>query len=187
MLQKNGAYSFKGIPYAAPPLGPLRWAPPTEPACSGGVSDAGCFGSMCAQVRPLAPDGTVMGQEDCLFLNVWTPTLSRDAGLPVVVWIHGGYLHMLSGAEPQYSPTEELAATTGLVYVSFNYRLNAFGFLALEVLRDGSPTNTSGQCPPGGGGVPVCSPLCVLIGRLSVSLLVRLRPPCSANSQRPSR
>ncbi|CAF90738.1 unnamed protein product, partial [Tetraodon nigroviridis] len=142
---KNGAYSFKGIPYAAPPVGPLRWAPPAEPVCSGQVRDAGCFGSMCAQVRPLATGGKVMGHEDCLFLNVWTPTLSPDAKLPVLVWIHGGYLHMLSGAEPQYSPTEELAAATGLVYVSFNYRLNAFGFLALKVLREGSPTNTSGN------------------------------------------
>lgn len=156
LLQKNGAYSFKGIPYAAPPVGPLRWAPPTEPVCSGGVSDAGCFRSMCAQVRPLAKDGKVMGQEDCLFLNVWTPTLSPDAKLPVVVWIHGGQLHMLSGGEPQYSPTEELAAATGLVYVSFNYRLNAFGFMALKILREGSPTNTSGQFPPAGGGVTVC-------------------------------
>lgn len=144
-LQKNGAYSFKGIPYAAPPVGPLRWAPPTAPACSSGVHDAGCFRSMCPQVRPPSKDGRVIGREDCLFLNVWTPTLSQDAKLPVMVWIHGGYLLMLSGGEPQYSPTEELAAATGMVYVSFNYRLNAFGFMALKVLREGSPTNTSGQ------------------------------------------
>lgn len=145
ILQKDGAYSFKGIPYAAPPVGPLRWAPPAEPVCSSGVSDAGCFRSACPQVRPLSKDGRVIGQEDCLFLNVWTPTLSQGAKLPVVVWIHGGYLLMLSGGEPQYSPTEKLAADTRMVYVSFNYRLNAFGFMALKILSEGSPTSTSGQ------------------------------------------
>lgn len=133
--------------YAAAPVGDLRWAPPTVPSCVSGnkVQDAGRFGSMCAQVRPPTSQGKVMGQEDCLFANVWTPTLQPEAKLPVMVWIHGGYLHVLSGNEPLYSPTEKLAADTGLVYVSFNYRLNAFGFLALEMLREGSSTNTSGQ------------------------------------------
>lgn len=145
LLQKNGAYSFKGMPYAAPPVGDLRWAPPAEPLCRSEVTDAGRFRSVCAQVKPMTSTGTVMGQEDCLFINVWTPTLQPDAKLPVMVWIHGGFLHMLSGGEPNYSPTEKLAADTGMVYVSFNYRLNAFGFLALEILREGSPKNTSGQ------------------------------------------
>uniref|UniRef100_A0AAQ4Q7J6 Carboxylic ester hydrolase n=1 Tax=Gasterosteus aculeatus aculeatus TaxID=481459 RepID=A0AAQ4Q7J6_GASAC len=140
---KNGAYSFKGVPYAAPPVGDLRWAPPAEPACRAGVTDAGRFRAVCPQVRPRS--GRVAGQEDCLFLNVWTPTLAPGAGLPVVLWIHGGRLHALSGGEPGYSPTEQLAADTQVVYVSLNYRLNAFGFLALEILREGSPKNTSGN------------------------------------------
>ncbi|KAJ7985693.1 hypothetical protein DPEC_G00343100 [Dallia pectoralis] len=143
--QRNGAYSFKGIPYAAPPVGVRRWTPPAEPQCWHGVADTTRFRSMCPQVRPLTAKGQVMGQEDCLYLNVWTPTLNPNAGLPVMVWIHGGFLHMLSGGEPGYSPTEELAAKTKVVYVSFNYRLNALGFLALELLREGSPTNTSGN------------------------------------------
>uniref|UniRef100_A0A3P9HFY3 Carboxylic ester hydrolase n=2 Tax=Oryzias latipes TaxID=8090 RepID=A0A3P9HFY3_ORYLA len=142
---KNGAYSFKGIPYAAPPVGALRWAPPAEPACRSGVAEAGRFRSVCPQVMPMSGEGKVTGQEDCLFINVWTPTLRPDARLPVVVWIHGGYLQALSGGEQGYSPTEELAAATGVVYVSFNYRLNAFGFMALELLREGSPRNTSGN------------------------------------------
>ncbi|XP_047437499.1 para-nitrobenzyl esterase [Mugil cephalus] len=142
---KNGAYSFRGMPYAAPPVGGLRWAPPAEPVCRGGVGDASRFRSMCPQVRPLRSTGKVMGQEDCLFVNVWTPTLQPSAKLPVMVWIHGGYLQMLSGDYQGYSPTEKLAADTGMVYVSFNYRLNAFGFLALEMLRAGSPKNTSGN------------------------------------------
>ncbi|XP_030271355.1 uncharacterized protein LOC115580822 isoform X2 [Sparus aurata] len=141
----NGSYSFKGMPYAAPPVGTLRWAPPAEPVCRSGVTDAGHFGSMCSQVRPLLSTGRVMGQEDCLFINVWTTTLQPDAKLPVMVWIHGGGLHTLSGGEQGYAPTEQLAADTGVVYVSFNYRLNAFGFLALELLREGSPKNTSGN------------------------------------------
>lgn len=133
------------MPYAAPPVGSLRWAPPAPPACRSGVTDAGRFRSVCPQVRPMASGGKVTGQEDCLFVNVWTPSLQPDAKLPVMVWIHGGFLHMLSGGEQGYSPTEKLAADTGMVYVSLNYRLNAFGFLALEILREGSPRNTSGQ------------------------------------------
>uniref|UniRef100_A0A8C6S287 Carboxylic ester hydrolase n=1 Tax=Neogobius melanostomus TaxID=47308 RepID=A0A8C6S287_9GOBI len=145
-FQKNGAYSFKGLRYAAAPVGPLRWAPPVAPACnSDAVHDSMHFGSVCAQVQPLSASGTILGHEDCLFLNVWTPSLRPAAPLPVMVWVHGGYLHELSGGEPGYSPTERLAADTGVVYVSFNYRLNAFGFMALETLRDGSPTNTSGN------------------------------------------
>ncbi|XP_042276362.1 para-nitrobenzyl esterase [Thunnus maccoyii] len=142
---KNGAYSFKGMPYAAPPVGNLRWAPPAEPTCRKGITDAGRFRSVCPQVQPMSSTGKMMGQEDCLFINVWTPTLQVDAKLPVMVWIHGGYLQMLSGGERGYSPTEQLAADTRMVYVSFNYRLNAFGFLALEMLREGSPKNTSGN------------------------------------------
>ncbi|XP_027869795.1 uncharacterized protein LOC114142640 [Xiphophorus couchianus] len=142
---ENGAYSFKGIPYAAPPVGERRWAPPSDPPCKQGVTDATRFRSVCAQVQPMLSTGKAIGQEDCLFVNVWTPTLRPDAALPVMVWIHGGSLQTLSGGEPGYSPTEKLAADTQLVYVSFNYRLNAFGFLALEVLREGSPKNTSGN------------------------------------------
>ncbi|KAF3832267.1 hypothetical protein F7725_025932 [Dissostichus mawsoni] len=101
--------------------------------------------SGAAQVRPLKAEGKVLGQEDCLFINVWTPALQPAHRLPVMVWMHGGYLHMLSGGEPGYSPTEKLAADTEMVFVSFNYRLNAFGFMALNMLREGSPSNTSGN------------------------------------------
>ncbi|KAG8001083.1 Neurotactin, partial [Nibea albiflora] len=142
---KNGAYSFKGMRYAAPPIGKLRWAPPAEPPCRNVATDAGRFRNACPQVRLPLSSGKMIDQEDCLFVNVWTPTLQPDAKLPVMVWIHGGFLHTLSGGEPGYSPTEKLAADTGLVYVSFNYRLNVFGFLALEMLREGSPKNTSGE------------------------------------------
>ncbi|XP_051579819.1 para-nitrobenzyl esterase [Myxocyprinus asiaticus] len=146
---RGGAYSFKGIPYAVPPMGVYRWCPPKDlleaGKCWHGVYDATRFRSICAQVQPLREDGRVMGQEDCLHLSVWTPSLRPAKPMPVMVWIHGGYLRMLSGQEKGNSPTEELAARTQTVYVSLNYRLNAFGFMALEVLREGSPTNSSGN------------------------------------------
>nr|AAH82391.1 MGC81843 protein [Xenopus laevis] len=138
-------YSFKGIPYASPPTGNLRWMPPKKPTCWNDTLDATEFKSMCAQVRPLRKAGKVMGSEDCLYVNVWTTSVDHDAKLPVMVWIHGGYLHMLSGSEPGYSPNSDLAEHGAAVHVSFNYRLNAFGFMALHLLREGSSTNTSGN------------------------------------------
>lgn len=146
---RGGAYSFKGVPYAVPPVGELRWKPPEDlkraGKCWNGVYDATYVRSVCAQVQPLEKNGVVTGKEDCLHLSVFTPSLRPAERLPVMVWFHGGYLHMLSGQEKGYSPTEELAAQTNTVLVSLNYRLNAFGFMALEVLREGSPTNTSGN------------------------------------------
>ncbi|XP_043938472.1 liver carboxylesterase 1-like [Protopterus annectens] len=143
------AYTFKAIPYAVPPVGSQRWTPSaglkTANACWNGTYDATQFRDMCAQVRPMSQAGRVLGSEDCLHLNVWTPSLSKDANLPVMVYIHGGFLHVLSSFEEGYHPTEMLAKQTNIVYVSFNYRLNAFGFLALELLRQNSPQNTSGN------------------------------------------
>ncbi|XP_075044269.1 para-nitrobenzyl esterase-like isoform X2 [Mixophyes fleayi] len=138
-------YMFKGIPYASPPIGPLRWRPPEAPTCWNDTLDATEFKSMCAQIQPLSEKGIVMGSEDCLYVNVWTPSLDPDAKLPVMFWIHGGYLLILSGSEPGYSPTEDLVVHSQMVHVSFNYRLNAFGFMALSQLREGSPNNTSGN------------------------------------------
>ncbi|XP_073515006.1 para-nitrobenzyl esterase-like isoform X4 [Phyllobates terribilis] len=138
-------YMFKGIPYASPPSGSLRWRPPKEPTCWNDTLDATKFRSMCAQVRPLSETGEVMGSEDCLHVNVWTPSLDHEANLPVMFWIHGGYLLIGSGFEPGYCPNEDLAQWSHIVHVSFNYRLNAFGFMTLEKLREGSPTNSSGN------------------------------------------
>ncbi|XP_043938618.1 para-nitrobenzyl esterase-like [Protopterus annectens] len=145
----NIAYSFKAIPYAVPPVGDLRWKPPRglkeANFCWNGSYDATAFRDMCAQIRPMSSIGKVMGSEDCLHLNVWTPTLDKMAKLPVMVYIHGGCLHVLSGFEKGYHPTEELAKVTNTVYVSLNYRLNAFGFMALELLRKNSAQNISGN------------------------------------------
>ncbi|XP_073459949.1 LOW QUALITY PROTEIN: fumonisin B1 esterase-like [Aquarana catesbeiana] len=138
-------YMFIGIAYAIPLTGPLRWRPPVELTCWNDTLIATDFKFMCAQVRPWSDKGTVMGSEDCLYVNVWTPSMNHKAKLRVMVWIHGGCLLSISGSEPSYSPNEDLVRESHIVHVSFNYRLNAFGFLALTELREESPTNTSGN------------------------------------------
>ncbi|XP_077137721.1 para-nitrobenzyl esterase-like [Ranitomeya variabilis] len=136
-------YMFKGIPYASPLNGSLRWRPPKEPTCWNDTQDATELRSMYPLVRPLSEKGEVMGSKDFLYINVWTPSLDPDAILPAVDWIHGGYLLIGSGFEPGYCPNEDLAQWSQIVHVSFNYRLNAFGFMTLETLREGSATNTT--------------------------------------------
>ena len=143
------AYVFKGIPYALPPTKQRRWKPP-EPlrrntnTCWSGTFNASMFGNTCFQFSSDNSSGLI-GSEDCLFLNVWTPTLDKNANLPVMVWIHGGSLQSSSGNWPGYSPTSKLANTTNTVYVSMNYRLHAFGFMALDILSSQSPNNVSGN------------------------------------------
>ena len=145
----DGAYSFRGIPYASPPVGDLRWRPPKKLApeagnCWKGDFQARNYGNTCFQISP--DDGkTLIGSEDCLYLNVLTPSLDRNVLKPVMVWIHGGSLQKASGNWPLYSPTEKLAVETDVVYVGFNYRLHAFGFMALQELADQSPHKTSGN------------------------------------------
>ncbi|KAH3699807.1 hypothetical protein DPMN_074770 [Dreissena polymorpha] len=148
---KDQGYSFLGIPYAEPPVGRLRWKPPvalevSKGNCWSGEIDARVPGKVCLQ-----PDNAnisqPVGDEDCLYLNVWTPSLDVNASLPVMVWIHGGSLVVGSGndAENGYAPSARLAHDLNVVFVSMNYRLNAFGFMALELLVAGSPTGTSGN------------------------------------------
>ena len=148
-LSTTGPYSFRGIPYASPPNGNLRWRPPKATTqvnknCWEGTLEATTFGSRCYQRRR---DDTSkhIGNEDCLYLNVWTPTLNQSAQLPVIVWLHGGYLCTGNANEDHFSPTEDLAKETNTVYVSFNYRLHAFGFMTLKWLADDSTTQTSGN------------------------------------------
>ena len=145
----DGALSFRGIPYAAPPVGQRRWTPP-EPlshakgTCWNGTYEAFQYGKTCFQIDP--EDATrFLGSEDCLYLNVMSPEINTTNLKPVMVWIHGGSLQLSSGNWPLYTPTEKLAVTTGVVYVSFNYRLQAFGFLALQELADISLFKTSGN------------------------------------------
>lgn len=118
---------FKGVPYAVPPVGKHRWSAPQKLDNWKGVLKAYKFASKCAQ-------GNDEGSEDCLYLNIYTPKLEDDADLPVVVWIHGGYLVSGSSSSPNDSPNLEFALETNAVVVTINYRLNAFGFLTLEEL-----------------------------------------------------
>src|SRR5215469_867409 len=128
----NGAVNeFLGIPYAAPPVGALRWQPPQPAASWSGVRDATQFAPHCPQ--PPTPFGQASTSEDCLFLNVFTPA-HQHAGshFPVMVWIHGGAL--VTGESNDYDPTA--LAAIGVTVVTINYRLGALGFLAHPALAD---------------------------------------------------
>jgi para-nitrobenzyl esterase len=126
--ERGGMHSFLGLPYAAPPLGELRWAPPAPAPKWQGVHDATRFGPACAQVVGAAFDLRVTEQrEDCLYLNVWTATLDPRAHQPVMVWIHGGGNLAGAGSEDAFDGAQ--LATHGVTVVTFNYRLSAFGYL----------------------------------------------------------
>jgi para-nitrobenzyl esterase len=132
--------AFKGIPYAKPPVGKLRWALPQAPAKWKGVRRADQFSAGCAQLFPKA---TFPQSEDCLYLNVWTPAKAPNAKLPVMVWIHGGGLRVGASAEALYDGEE--IAKKGVVVVSFNYRLDVFGFFAHPELSKKSGYGASGN------------------------------------------
>ncbi|MGY4828403.1 carboxylesterase/lipase family protein [Sphaerotilaceae bacterium SBD11-9] len=124
---------YLGIPYAAPPVGELRWRAPQPPASWTGTRTATRYGTHCPQkdTSPLSSYGTAGGSEDCLYLNVFTPTGSGPH--PVLVWIHGGAF--LYGRGAGYTPVRLTAQ--GVVVVSINYRLGSLGFLAHPALNDG--------------------------------------------------
>ena len=136
---------YKGIPYASPPIGELRWRPPVPAPAWEGVREAREFGHAClqpqAQPTSLYYGGMASTSEDCLTLNVWAPTGARK--LPVMVWIHGGALVGGSGSEPLYDGVK--IAQRGVVVVSINYRLGLIGYLAHPALSAESPQHLSGN------------------------------------------
>ena len=151
-LRHTGVASFKGIPYAAPPLGALRWAAPRPATPTKGVRDATRFAPGCFQDdyntvwyrqvgRAFAADPDRFQDppfsEDCLYLNVWTPSLAATEPQPVLVWIHGGSNKAGWSFEPNYDG-ENLAANGNVVVVTIAYRLGVFGFFSHPSLR-GSP------------------------------------------------
>ena len=133
----NGVLSFKGIPYAAPPIGPLRWRAPQPVSNWTETRSARAFGAGCWQSAPF--DGNVDKMvaaapkdfnEDCLFVNVWTPARERNDKLPVMVWLHGGGFQFGNGNLPRRGDAAPPLVNKGVVLVSLNYRLGVFGFFA---------------------------------------------------------
>ena len=140
-LEVNGSLAFRGIPYAAPPVGELRWKPPQQAKSWAGVRDGSQFGPSSPQQRtPLTNVGGEFS-EDSLYLNVSTPG-DRAKDRPVVVWFHGGGQGL--GAGRDYEPAKLTAE--GVVVVTVNYRLGALGFLAHPALAEspGGPTGNYG-------------------------------------------
>lgn len=133
---------YRGIPFAAPPLGPLRWRPPQPVADWKGVLSADHFADTCMQVIP-AWMGPLRPSENCLYLNIWTPAKSLRANLPVMVWIYGGGFTGGSTALPIFEG--DRLAEHGVVLVSVAYRVGPMGFLALPALSAESPHHVSGN------------------------------------------
>jgi para-nitrobenzyl esterase len=132
-LVRGGLMIFKGIPYAKPPVGKLRWQPPQPAAPWPGVRSATAFGSDCMQL-PFPHDAAPLRttpSEDCLYLNVWAPRHASHP-LPVMVWIYGGGFVNGGSSPAVYSGAS--FARDGVVFVSFNYRLSRFGFFAFPAL-----------------------------------------------------
>jgi len=144
-----GVKVYRGVPYAAPPVGDLRWKPPQPAAKWTGVREAKDFSKVCMQEpssqtlvnKALTPSQAV--SEDCLYLNIWTPAKSPSEKLPVMVWIHGGGYTMSSGSLVGYDG--EHLAGKGVIVVTINYRLGIFGFLALPELAAESSHHAAGN------------------------------------------
>jgi para-nitrobenzyl esterase len=135
----EGMRVFRGVPYAQPPVGPLRWEPPRPADRWQGIRDATAFGPSCAQNLTMHGFSAPSAGEDCLYLNVFAPLHApASTGLPVMVWIHGGGL--FCGRGDDYWP-RELVTEGDLIFVSVNYRLNVFGFFAHPALRAGDAGN----------------------------------------------
>ena len=137
---QDGVWGFLGIPYAAPPVGQLRWKPPQPVAPWTQVQDATAFGPACPQPRQ-SDDATF--SEDCLSLNVWSPAVRPGEKLPVMVWIHGGAFNFGSSSQPEYNGRN--LAAKGVVVVTVNYRLGPLGFLAHPLLAKESGQGVSGN------------------------------------------
>jgi hypothetical protein len=140
----SGVTAFLGVPYAAPPVEQWRWRPPQPPSPWEGVREAKAFGPRCVQ-HPVYDDMIFRDEmsEDCLYLNVWTPSPGGEVGLPVMVWIYGGGFQAGSASEPRQDGT--LLAEQGVVVVSLNYRLGVFGFLAHPEMAAEPPEGAAGN------------------------------------------
>ncbi len=144
-IDAQGARAWLGVPFAQPPVGELRWRAPQPPTRSAEVIEALAPGSPCPQFETVfsgADEGSdrVLGDEDCLYLNIWSPPNARK--LPVMFWLHGGGNTIGHGGS--YSGTR-LATAHNLVVVTINYRLGVFGWFNHPALQSGDPANDSGN------------------------------------------
>ena len=150
----KGIIAYKGIPFAAPPVGDLRWKEPQPVVPWEGVMTADSFGAAAMQVtwdpnsfygREWRASGSVPFNEDCLYLNVWTSAAGQtDKKLPVAMWIHGGGYREGFGFEPEMDGGEDWASR-GVIFVSVTYRLGVFGFFSHPLLSEESPNGVSGN------------------------------------------
>jgi para-nitrobenzyl esterase len=140
----DGVRVFKGIPFAAPPVGPLRWRAPQAAAGWSGIRAADRFSAVCPQHGSYPPESAPEPtSEDCLYLNIWTPLDPAAKSLPVMVWIYGGALENGSASTPLYAG--DGFARRGVILVTINYRLGVLGFLALNSLSQESAAGVSGN------------------------------------------
>jgi para-nitrobenzyl esterase len=143
-VQSGDLLIYKGVPFAAPPVGGLRWRDPQPVAPWQGVRDASTFSPVCMQDGTSVPGQPVEPHsEDCLYLNIWRPAKSAGERLPVMVWIPGGGFVGESGSLPLY--WGDALAKKGVILVTINYRVDAFGFFALAELSKESAHGTSGN------------------------------------------
>jgi para-nitrobenzyl esterase len=143
--ETSGIHTYRGIPFAQPPIDDLRWQPPQPVENWPGVRNAKQFGPRCVQ-SPIFNDMVFRSNgmsEDCLYLNVWTPAKSSSERLPVLVYFYGGGFVAGDGSEPRYDG--ENMAKKGIVAVTVNYRLGVWGFLAHPALTKESPHHASGN------------------------------------------
>ncbi len=132
---QGGVRVYKGIPYAAPPVGEWRWRAPQPPRPWAGVRAADQFGPVCMQDVPERVLKSIRMSEDCLSLNIWTAAGEPSANLPVMMWIHGGGFHGGTGSNVVFNGAA--LARRGVVVVTLNYRLGDFGLFAHPALNTG--------------------------------------------------
>ena len=134
LITNDGVAEFLGLPYAAPPVGPLRWKPTKKHEPWTNVLSATAYGPTCAQITEFAVfAGPANNNDDCLYLNVFTPNLNDKAKLPVILWIHGG--GNINGESNDYDGSK-LASQGHTVVVTINYRLGLLGFFAQPALDE---------------------------------------------------
>lgn len=142
-VERDRVRVFKGIPFAAPPVGELRWKPPQPVKPWTDARDCSAFGPSCPQPKSMLGLPLEKNSEDCLYLNVWTASKNANDKLPVMFWIHGGGCTTGSGSQPSYDGTA--LAHLGVVVVTINYRLGPFGYFAHPLLSKESPQGVSGN------------------------------------------